>query len=75
MKTLLRNASNGLYFQGPDQWTSDPAQALNFRMIDRALEFITKWNLQGVEVAFAFDDFKKITRVPLEKIALKYSQE
>ena len=74
MKTLLRKSSNGLFFQGPDKWTSDPVHALNFKMIDRALDFVRQWNLQDVELAFAFDDLSKITRVPLDKIAVNYSQ-
>ena len=40
MRTLLRNTATGLYFQGPDMWTSDPKQALDFKLIDRALSFI-----------------------------------
>jgi len=75
MKTVLRNASNGLFFQGPDKWTNDPAHALNFKQIDRAVEFIAKWNLRDIEVAFAFDDLKEVTRVPSEKIALKFSED
>ena len=70
----MRKSSNGLFFQGPDKWTSDPAQALNFKMIDRALEFVRQWNLKDVELAFAFDDLSKVTRVPLDKIAVNYSQ-
>ena len=74
MKTVLRKTSSGLYFEGPDRWTTDPAKARNFKMIDYALEFISKWRLDDVEVAFAFDDLKEVTRVPVEKIALKYSE-
>ena len=44
MRTLLRNKATGLYFQGPDKWTPDPAQALDFKMIDRAIEFIETWS-------------------------------
>lgn len=44
-------------------------------MIDRALRFIQQWGLKDVELAFAFNDFRTIRRVPLEKIALKYSEE
>jgi hypothetical protein len=73
MKTLLRKVSTGLYFQGPDQWTSNPAQAHNFKMIDRALQFIHRWKLQDVELAFAFD-VGNVKRVPMEKIAVKYSE-
>jgi len=74
MKTLLRNKATGLYFQGPDRWTSDPAQALDFKMIDRAIDFIQTWSLADMELAFAFRDYKNVTGVPIEKIALKYSQ-
>ena len=74
MKTLLRKVSTGLYFQGPDQWTTDPAEAHNFKMIDRALEFIRNWKLQDVELAFAFEKAGEVQRVPLEKIAVQYSE-
>ena len=74
MRTLLRKSSNGLFFQGPDKWTSDPAAAMNFKMIDRALEFVRKWKLQDVELAFAFHDLPQVTRVPIEKLAIKYSE-
>ncbi|HWI59861.1 MAG TPA: hypothetical protein VNZ22_21710 [Bacillota bacterium] len=74
MKTLLRQVSTGLYFQGPDQWTANPAEAHNFKLIDRALEFIERWQLQDVELAFAFKDWGVVTRVPLERIDLRYSE-
>jgi len=74
MKTLLRRVSTGLYFQGPDQWTCNPAQAHNFKMIDRAVEFVDRWQLNDIELAFAFDDPEEVTAVPLEKIELRYSE-
>ena len=74
MKTLLRKVSTGLYFQGPDQWTQDPARAHNFKVIDRALEFIERWKLQDVELAFAFNDMGLVKRVPVEKLASRYTQ-
>lgn len=75
MRTLLRKVPSGLFFQGPDKWTSDPAEALDFRMIDRALRFIEQWHLQEVELVFAFNDRPQVTRVPAERMALKYSEE
>lgn len=72
MKTLLRRVSSGLYFEGPDRWTPDPRRAHNFKMIDRALEFIDQWKLKDVELAFAFEN--KVTRVPLDKMGLRYSE-
>jgi hypothetical protein len=74
MRTLLRNTATGLFFQGPDKWTSDPAQALDFEMIDRALDFIDAWRLKDMELAFAFRGARNVTAVPVEKIALRYSE-
>jgi len=74
MRTLLRNTATGLYFQGPDRWTSDPAQARDFKMIDRALDFIDTFRLKDMELAFAFRGARHVTAVPPEKIALRYSE-
>ena len=74
MKTLLRRVSTGLYFRGPDQWTENPTEAHNFKMIDRALEFVERWQLRDMELAFAFDDPEDITRVPIDKMELRYSE-
>src|SRR5262249_48210773 len=54
MRTLLRRTSTGAFFEGPDQWTTDPSKARDFRSIDRALAFIQAWALQDVELAFGF---------------------
>ena len=70
----MRQIGTGLYFQGPDLWTTNPAEAFDFRMIDRALGFVRRWHLQEkVEIAFAFKD-RHVKRVPLEKIELHYSE-
>ena len=74
MKTLLRRVSTGLYLQGPDQWTSNPGQAHNFKMIDRAIQFVDRWHLDDIELAFAFDDPEEVTAVPLDKMELRYSE-
>jgi len=67
MRTLLRNTATGLYFQGPDRWTSDPAQARDFKLIDRALDFIDTFRLKDMELAFAFRGAHHVTAVPPEK--------
>lgn len=74
MRTLLRNMSTGLYFQGPDRWTTDPGEAHNFKAIDRALNFVQQWRLRDMELAFAFADEGEVTRVPIDKMELKYSE-
>jgi hypothetical protein len=43
-------------------------------MIDRALGFIETWRLKNMELAFAFRGGHKVTAVPPEKIALRYSE-
>lgn len=74
MRTLLRQVATGLYYQGPDQWTTNPERAHNFKMIDRALQFIDHWKLRDVELAFAFSGGRQVKRVPLDRIALQYSE-
>ncbi len=71
MRTLLRHTITGLYFQGPEKWTSDPDRAYDFHFIDRAVEFVDNWSLTEVELAFAFDDPQTITTVPLERTACR----
>ncbi len=74
MRTLLRSVSTGLYFQGPNQWTNDPAQAHNFKVIDRALDSVQRWKLQDVELAFAFRNGSPVRSVPVERLSLRHSQ-
>lgn len=74
MRTLLRQAASGLYYQGPDQWTGDKSQAHNFKLIDHALAFVHRWKLRDLELVFAFDDVDEVTRVPIEKMELRYCE-
>ncbi len=74
MRTLLRQAATGLYFKGPDEWTQDRLQAHNFKMIDRALDFVNRWKLRDLELVFAFDDIDEVTPVPIDKMELRYSE-
>ena len=70
----MRNTATGLYFQGPDRWTSNTADAHDFKMIDRALSFIETWRLRDMELAFGFRNSRPVTGVPLEKITLRFSE-
>ena len=73
MRTLLRHTATGLFFQGPDQWTTDPERAYDFRFIDRAVNFAETWELKQVELAFSFDNPEWVTTVAIEKTALRYA--
>ena len=74
MRTLLRKVANGLYFQGPDHWTNNPDAGLNFQSIDRALEFVRTYKLEGIEVAFAFRNSSGVTTASVEKLEVKYAE-
>ncbi len=75
MRTLLRKIPTGLFFQGPDRWTRNPAEAFNFKSIDRAVEFVQKWNLKEVELAFGFKGSRSVTKVPMERITVGFAEE
>jgi len=75
MRTLLRQTSTGLFFEGPGKWTENPAAAFNFRSIDRLLGFIRQWNLRDVEPAFGFKDEPSAKTVPVERLATDYFQD
>jgi hypothetical protein len=72
MKTLLRHTRTGLYFQGPDKWTSNPQSAYDFRFVDRALQYVEIWELKQVELAFSFEDPHSVTMVSCDKTALHF---
>src|SRR5689334_20177408 len=74
MRTLLRQVATGLYYQGPDQWTTNPERAHNFKMIDRALDFIDRWKLRDVKLPFAFSGARQVKHVPVERISLQYAE-
>jgi hypothetical protein len=71
MRTLLRNTVTNLYFLCPDKWTDDPARAFDFRFIDRALDYVHTWQLEEVELAFAFDDTAQVTVVSLKQASMQ----
>lgn len=73
MRILLQDNATGQYFQGLDKWTRNPERGVDFRFIDRALNYIETWGLKNVQIAFAFDDPPSVTTVPLEKTALCFS--
>src|SRR5439155_25309364 len=71
MRTLLRSIPTGLYFQGPDKWTGNPAEALDFKSIDRAMQFVETRALKEMELAISFNALNYVTGVSLDRIALK----
>jgi hypothetical protein len=70
MRTLLRHTETGLFFQGPEKWTTNPDIAYDFRFIDRARQFVRIWELRNVEVAFAFEDSQTVATLSLTDVEL-----
>jgi hypothetical protein len=56
MKILLRHISTGLFYVGPDQWSNDPANALDFERPDLALDRVCDTNLESMELVMHFEE-------------------
>jgi hypothetical protein len=55
MKILLRNTQTGLFYVGPDRWTNNDPEALNFEQTDLALDAVRDAKLKGIEVLVKFE--------------------
>ncbi len=60
MKTLLRDAFTGQYFQALGKWTGDREDAYDFGLVARALRFARKARLPGLELILAFESPESI---------------
>ncbi len=69
MKTLLRNASTGLYVRAADGWTGDPSEAFDFKTMRQAIGFAENSGFRKMEVVFGSGDPDSSTTVSL--IALR----
>jgi hypothetical protein len=58
MKTILKNARTGLYFQGISEWTGRAERAFDFQRPERLVRFIRAAELDpgDMELVFAFDN-------------------
>lgn len=71
MRILLRNKSNGLYWESPDKWTANPELAFDFRFIERARACADSCRLKEVELAFMWDSPLAIQCQPLFREAME----
>jgi hypothetical protein len=56
MKTLIREKTGQVYFQGNGAWTDDAASATGFPNLMSAIEAKQQFNLRQVEVVFLMGD-------------------
>ena len=62
----MYDTQSGQYFQSPEGWTNDPAQALDLESNVQAVNVAFQQRLRGVEIVFAFDDANlRDMRLPL----------
>src|SRR5438105_34349 len=55
MRTLLRHAPTGQYFQSLGNWTTTPQNAHDFRFIARALRFVSKTGFADMELILSLE--------------------
>lgn len=56
MKVLLRNTETGMFYAGPDAWTNESTQAVEFRGPDTALDTVCGSKLNAMEVIIHFEE-------------------
>jgi hypothetical protein len=56
MRVFLRNTRTGLLYAGPESWTDQQAEALDFERADRAIDAAASARLNSMEVLMAFDE-------------------
>lgn len=64
MKVFLRNTQTGLFYAGPDRWTNEHAEAIEFQGPNFALDLVCESQLQAVEVVVHFEE--SVFDVPLK---------
>ncbi len=68
MRTLLRHALTGQYYQSLGKWTTKQENAHDFRIITRAVNFARKTKSPNMEVDLAFDDPEEAASFRLEHL-------
>jgi hypothetical protein len=56
MKILLRDTQTGLFYAGPNQWTTGRDSAQDFKTPDVALDVIDETQLNAMEIVVHFDE-------------------
>ena len=65
MRILLCDRVSGLFFQGPQQWTSEARLARDFQNSPKAILYANEHALNGVEVYWDFGDPEYNVSLPI----------
>jgi hypothetical protein len=63
MKTLIRHAPTGKYFQNLDTWTVNRENAHDFKLIKRALRFISKAGFSDMELIVSLQKRERLEAI------------
>ena len=68
MRTLLRHALTGQYFQSFGKWTANPEHAYDFGAVAPALRMARQTRSPNLEVDLAFEDPKQAASFCLKEL-------
>ncbi len=64
MRVLLRNTQTGLFYAGPERWTQNDLEAVDFQRTDAAMDVVWQSQLRPIEVLMRFDE--PLFEIPLQ---------
>jgi hypothetical protein len=68
MKTLLRKIPDGQFLQSTEAWTSNPSEALDFKSMSHAIEFVEQTGYRNMEVAFVSENPRRMSTVRVDTL-------
>jgi len=68
MRTLLRHALTGQYYQSLGKWTADPEKAHDFKFVAKAMNYARKTKCPNMEINLSFDTPQQAASVRLEEL-------
>ncbi|HWX19428.1 MAG TPA: hypothetical protein VN578_05930 [Candidatus Binatia bacterium] len=68
MRVLLRNATTGLYFREPLDWTAETEKAQSFKHSAEAMNLARQHSVREAEVVLAFDESRYAVALPLPSL-------
>jgi hypothetical protein len=63
MRIILQHTQTGLFYAGPDNWTSDDQAALTFERTDTAMDLVYERKLEDTRLLMRFD--RPFLEIPL----------
>ena len=65
MRVLLQNTETKLYYRGPDEWTDDPNQAMDFEHVSQAVRTYTHENVFYAQIVLEPGGSPQDCRLPV----------